>query len=560
MNFIFLEILHLARLCPTTMPTHCSSKKSRAAAYGTHNKNREKRSGDGSYEREMSESYPLPPQEIELKLLFEPEAQTVISHHLAAMALGRSQKKRLITTYYDTPDLQLRQAGLSLRVRHSGSLRIQTLKTDTEEGQLAIHRGEWEWSIRHNHPDMDVLSDTPYGALITALATRLKPVWVSHINRTTHTLPYSGAMVEAAIDEGCVQSGNARDPVRELELELKDGPVRAMCGLALALQAIAPLRLGVLTKAERGYRLFTGKQALPVQGRKPPLTGNMTLAEGFRILIHSGLNALINNQSAAEAGNPEGVHQMRVAIRQLRTVLQIVESRHVDRSALRLFQTELQRIGRELGEVRDWDVLCLETLPAAFPAHENDNQVRMLTDAAQLKRTAAYQKIRHELQAPALTALVLSLSLWIEAASFPEGKGGKEISIGHVAPTVLDHLQRKVMRRGRRISHLSPKKRHTLRKSLKKLRYVASYLDALYPARVVKAYMKHCKKLLQQLGKNNDTVVASTLALDLRKTYPDLAQIISVFTSWNDRRHHQALSALSPAWKRLRCAPLFWHK
>ncbi len=544
------------------MPMHCSSKKSRAAAYGTHNKNpnREKRSRDGSYEREMSENHLLPPQEIELKLLFEPEAQTVISHHLAAMSMERSQKKRLITTYYDTPDLQLKQAGLSLRIRRSGSLRIQTLKTDREEGQLAIHRGEWEWRIRHDRPDMDVLSDTPYGALITALATRLTPVWVSHIERTTHTLPYNGAMVEAAIDEGYVQSGNARDPVRELELELKDGPVRAVYGLAMALQAIAPLRLGVLTKAERGYRLFTGKQTVPVQGRKPPLTGNMTLAEGFRILIRSGLNTLIDNQSAVEAGDAEGVHQMRVAIRQLRTVLQIVENRHVDRSALRLFQTELQRIGRELGEARDWDVLCLETLPAAFPAHENDDRVRMLADAAQLKRTAAYQKIWHELQAPALTALLLSLSLWIEDASFPEGKGGKEISLGHVAPTVLDHLQRKVMRRGRRISHLSPKKRHTLRKSLKKLRYVASYLEALYPAHRVKTYMKHCKELLQQLGKNNDTVVASTLILDLRKTHPNLAPIISVFTSWNDRRHHQALRALSPAWKRLRRAPLFWHE
>lgn len=508
----------------------------------------------------MSENHPLPPQEIELKLLFEPEAQTVISHHLAAMALGRSQKKRLITTYYDTPDLQLKQAGLSLRVRRSGSLRIQTLKTDREDGQLAIHRGEWEWSIRHDHPDMDVLSDTPYGALITALATRLTPVWVSHIDRTTHTLPYNGAMVEAALDEGHVQSGNARDPVRELEFELKDGPVRAIYALALALQAVVPLRLGVLTKAGRGYRLLTGAQALPVQGRKPPLTGKMTLAESFRTLIRSGLNALIDNQPAAEAEHPEGVHQMRVAIRQLRTVLQIVESRHVDRSALRLFQAELQRIGRELGEARDWDVLCLETLPAAFPTHEHDDQVRMLADASQLKRTAAYQQIRHELQAPALSALILSLSLWIEDASFTGGKGGEEMSLGHVAPTVLDKLQRRVMRRGRRISHLSPKKRHALRKSLKKLRYVASYLEALYPARAVKAYMKHCKELLQQLGKNNDTVVASTLVLDLRETHPDLAPIISAFISWNERPHRQALRSLSPAWKRLRRAPLFWHQ
>ncbi|GCE82647.1 CYTH and CHAD domain-containing protein [Komagataeibacter diospyri] len=501
----------------------------------------------------------IPPRETELKLLFTDQAHALLDRHFAAINGEKGCKKHLVTTYYDSPDLLLRQSGLSLRIRRAGRQRIQTLKATGEGNQLALDRREWEWVIKSDRPDLSVLSETPFGPQITALQEKLLPVWVSDVHRTTHIFRHERALVEAAIDEGCVRAGSARDMVRELELEIREGPVRVLYDLALALQAVVPLRLGVLTKAERGYRLLTGAPAVSVRNGRPLLSGKITLADGFSILIRSGLNTLINNQPAAEAGDPEGIHQMRVAIRQLRTMLQMIAYKDQDRSVLNLFQSELRRIGRELGEARDWDVLCLQTLPAAFATHDEGDLIRMLTDVAQEKRTAAHQQLRRELETPALTTLILSLAAWIEETAFPGGKDGQAVSLSHIVPKRLDRLARRVKGRGKHIRGLSPQERHALRKSLKKLRYGVNYFSALYPAHAVKTYVKRCKKLLRHLGEINDATVAATLIGTLGETHLEIAPVVGIFARWNDKRQRHALRSLASAWKVFRDTELFWH-
>ncbi|MCE2576567.1 CYTH and CHAD domain-containing protein [Komagataeibacter sp. FNDCR2] len=506
----------------------------------------------------MSGKDATPPLEIELKLLFPPDARPLLAQHLASMSMGQGRQEHLITTYYDSHDLALGNAGLSLRVRHVGQQRIQTLKATTKGNGLASHRAEWERVVKSDQPDLNVLSGTPAGPLLAALNGKLMPVWGSDVHRTTYTFQHDGATVEAAIDEGCIRAGEAQDMVRELELELKEGPVTALYSLALRLQAAVPLRLGMLTKTERGYHLLTGMPASSRQIDIPRLTKKTTLAEGFGMLVRAGVNTLIHNQPAAEAGDPEGIHQMRVAIRQLRTMLQMLKD-HAARPTLDLFQSELQRIGHKLGEARDWDVLCLETLPAAFATQGDGDLIGLFNDSATEKRMNAHQQLCQELETPALTELMLSLMLWVEDRSFPGDGTQRAASLSHVAPVVLNRLARKVRRRGRHIHQLSSDERHALRKSLKKLRYGAQYFAGLHASRSVKTYMKRSKKLLRHLGEINDATVADTLVSTLGKTHPGLAVVAGTFADWNDKRRRKALHALPAAWKKFRNAEPFWH-
>lgn len=499
----------------------------------------------------------IPPLENGLKLLFAQDARALLDQYLASVGLGNSHKNHFVTTCYDSTDLLLRQSGLSLRIRRSGRECVQSLKAVGEGDQPASPRGEWEWAIKTDQPDLSLLSGTPHGPLVMALEEKLIPVWVSDVHRTTHMVQHDGAMVMAAIDEGSIRGGNAHDTVREVGLEIRDGPARGLYTLAMALQAVAPLTLGVLTEAERGYHLLTGAPVVSMRFATPSLTRRMTLADSFRTLIRSGLNILIRNQPAAGTGDPEGIHQMRVAIRQLRTMLQIIGD--TDPAAIRLFQSGLRRIGRELGHVRDWDVLCLETLPAACAADDGGDLIRMLGDVAQDERATAHQHLRHELETPALTTLVLSLANWVEGAAFPEKKGGRSASLSRAAPRVLDHLEHRVTRRGRHIRRLSTEERHALRRAFKKLRYGASYFAVLYPSRTVKTYMKGCKKLQRDLGRINDAAVAARLVHTLGETHPHLAPGAGIFARWNDRRQHKALRSLHRAWKDFRSASPFWH-
>ena len=60
--------------------------------------------------------------ETELKLTFEPEAASCLASHpaLKPPCASAPRSERLVSTYFDTPSLELARRGLSLRIRAAG--------------------------------------------------------------------------------------------------------------------------------------------------------------------------------------------------------------------------------------------------------------------------------------------------------------------------------------------------------------------------------------------------------------------------------------------------------
>ena len=75
-----------------------------------------------------------------------------------------------------------------------------------------------------------------------------------------------GDVVEAALDLGVDQSGKAKEDIRELELELREGMPASLYRLALELNSAIPFDIEVESKAARGFRLEEGS---PPQASKP---------------------------------------------------------------------------------------------------------------------------------------------------------------------------------------------------------------------------------------------------------------------------------------------------
>ena len=120
-----------------------------------------------------------PDREIELKFACGPEDLAAV---LAAAPAGDDETRELISVYFDTPDLALQKAGVSLRVREHKGRRTQTLK----RGQGMV-REEHEAPIDGLAPDPAL---NPLPDLLPDGAT-LKPAFNVRVSRRRE-LPRQG--------------------------------------------------------------------------------------------------------------------------------------------------------------------------------------------------------------------------------------------------------------------------------------------------------------------------------------------------------------------------------
>jgi len=172
---------------------------------------------------------------------------------------GTSKDEKLVSVYFDTPKHKLARNGVSLRVRHNGNKRIQTVKAGGRDG--SITRGEWQREIKGDIPDLRKTHDTPLAALLTKkLKRKVKPIFETRIHRASIPIRKNGSRIEVALDNGQIRASRQSAPISELELELKDGRASDAFKLARALAKRVPITLSLKSKAERGYERSTMHQ------------------------------------------------------------------------------------------------------------------------------------------------------------------------------------------------------------------------------------------------------------------------------------------------------------
>src|SRR4029077_8663151 len=86
---------------------------------------------------------------------------------LSEMSNGAAKTEKLVTVYFDTAKSKLREHGLTLRVRHAGNNRLQTIKALDNGARGAMGRDEWEESIASDEPDLKLAEGTALEPLIT---------------------------------------------------------------------------------------------------------------------------------------------------------------------------------------------------------------------------------------------------------------------------------------------------------------------------------------------------------------------------------------------------------
>ncbi len=498
------------------------------------------------------------PVEIELKLRLPPGSRAALEQ-VPALSAVRAERRHEVTRYFDTPDRALASHGFALRVRSSGNRRIQTLKAAAPDGGVASSRGEWEWPVERDEPEIAPLAATPARDVAATLDGRLEAVFLTDIQRSTRRISLGGTtLVEAALDEGEIETDAASEPVNELELELKDGSLGALYRLAIDLHEVAPMWLAPESKAARGYRLRDGAPPRTPHAAKLRLDPSIRANEAFRAIVLSGLDQILGNIAAAEAAAPEGIHQLRIGLRRIRSAL-VLFAPLLEPHAVALFEGELRRLGQVFGARRDRDVFCLQTLADAA-RDLGAAWIDRLRPPAESYRAAANEPVQEALHGAGLTSLALGLAAWCEEGiTHPAHLGHKRMGkrLAAITPDLLDCMARKVARRAKRAD--SPEGLHGLRKSLKKLRYSTEFVAGLYGKNAVKRYRKRCETLQELLGTINDARVTPRLADDmLGPRGTELAPAFAELATWSAAQERKALRQLGDALIDFRRVEPFW--
>jgi triphosphatase len=453
-------------------------------------------------------------EEIELKFEVDPDAVARLEQKLVVRpgAKARPTAQRLTSVYYDTPGLELMKAGFTLRVREAGGKHVQTVKSDATG---LSSRGEWEVGLTAAEPDLKAAAGTPLAAVLKDLKGELGPLFVTRVQRTKHLIRQGKARVEAALDRGEIEAQGRTAPLCELELELKDGEPAALYALARKLAEAAPLRLSFVTKAERGYRLVEGRAVgEAIKQAKVKLKRGAPARQALQAVASACLRQWCGNAAVLRAARrPEALHQMRVALRRLRTALKLFQPLAADADYPRLVG-ELKWLGTELDQGRDIDVLIAETFRPAAARFHDQTGIAGLGERLLKARTKAYDRMLAVLDQPRYLTLVLDLAAWIETGRWADPAdpvhGPKaSAAIEDVARAGLDRLRRQIKTRGKHLKNLDPARRHKLRIRAKRLRYAVEFFGDLYEGRPGREDMLAGLKALQDgLGLLNDMSVA----------------------------------------------------
>jgi len=448
--------------------------------------------------------------EVELKFDVEPGGvEAIRAAPVLAAAAPATQVHE--TVYFDTRDGALRRAGFSLRVRRTGTRHVQTVKRKRGPTAGFFVRQEWEAEVAGLAVDRAALKSVALVKLLETIEPKaLKPLIRSRFRRTAWLIEHKSSRIEVVIDEGSVACGKAETPLCELELELKEGKPRALFALAEEIGRAAPLRLGVLTKAERGYALAEQRLGRAARAEPVDLALPSTEADAFRAVAHSCLRQYrLNEIILLGAPDPESLHQARIGLRRLRSAFSLFRptARGKDYQQLR---EELGWFAGQFGDARNLDVLL--SGQAGLPAEESLH-TRLLK-----ARAKAYEKLGAALRSERARALMLRLALWVEIGPWRfRERAGRDL--GPLAAHQLERQWRKVRRHSARLAKLDARARHQLRIDVKKLRYAAEFLAGLW-ARKPRAgqrdyFIAALKDLQERLGDLNDAEAAEAMTAKL---------------------------------------------
>lgn len=429
--------------------------------------------------------------------------------------------------YLDTDDWALYRAGLALRLRGDGQrLRLEA-KTMRSTSKNALERTEWVQDAPTAEPPWTEIDPGPVAGLLHPLAglrvlERLRvSARLENRREFFQWLRGEEAVGTLTVDRVSAFDGPETPPTLFDEVEIEEAHsngtngTHAPGGAAEALddaRRAVEERLGL--EANVASKLAT---ALAAAGERTPVCEERTFivhpADRLVDVAHKTFarhfGRMLWNEPGARLGvDPGFVHDMRVAIRRLRTAIEVLADAYAP-EPFEEFASDLRWIARALGRVRDLDVALerVRAMAAEAPSIERP-ALTIFAQSLLLDRARARLRLIERLDSERFGSFVAAARAWVAlgappASSAPSG-GAPAYTAG---PRIVARWAR-AMEEAYEVAEreAGAKDLHALRIAAKKARYAIEYFGDLEGQAALRR-AKRIAGLQDFLGEHQDAVM-----------------------------------------------------
>ncbi len=275
----------------------------------------------------------------------------------------------------------------------------------------------------------------------------------------------------------------------------------------------AMVRATTTSEAATRVTFVAQRTAMPAR-----LSAGIACDTAFRIIARRHLDAVIAQHTGTCSGDPDALHQIRIALTHLRTAIRFF-SPMVDDAVRPEVWIELKWLNSQLGLVRDLDVAIERIVEAAGEELELIAELQSWHE----KRAESHRLLARALQSARYRRLIEQTSNWIESGPWSTRRG-KEALLLRRSP-LADHAALRLaewegvlLKKSRKLRKFDVEKRHRLRLLNKRLTYAIESLTDLFSEKSLdkqKAMLKQLRKAQRSLGQLNDDARGHALAESL---------------------------------------------
>ena len=466
---------------------------------------------------------------------------------LAPLKTGRARSRAIRIVWHDSPDRTLAQQALAL-AEQRGGWRLERLHPDDHYWPPGSPSPTLE-AARDRHVLGASLPDTlvPVAAfegrsLSLPLAAEPGPLTLTLLNGTVHTVA-GGHRISRLRIEG------AETSVQQLATTLCDAIRLEVPRAGLAAEAIA---------------IASGVPLPPRRQGAAQLPPGLPVANAFARVVGHLTDVILYFAPFAADGrdDPEPVHQMRVAVRRLRSAIKVFRDA-VQSPAVDTADAALKTLAAKLAPARDWDVFVTETLAAVVRAFPAETRLQQLLTAAERRRRTSHAELCRFLVEAEFRRLGIALAClaagreW-QTTSDEVERAELALPLDAFAARLLNRRLKRLVQVENSLADLEPPELHAVRLRAKRMRYAAEIFGPSHPGKSASRFLQRLSTLQTRLGILNDGAVARTLLNELGATNGRLAFAGGLVLGFVGAYGKRDRARSARAWQKFQRATPFW--